>query len=58
MTDALTACLQLIHSTARSWKIRDALMHYRDSEAAWDAMCQLDRSLKPGLKPKLPLLER
>ena len=58
MTDALTACLQLVHSTARSGKIRDALMHYRDPETAWDALCRLDRSLQPGLKPKLPLLER
>ncbi|MFN5702281.1 MAG: hypothetical protein ACK46K_00420, partial [Gammaproteobacteria bacterium] len=58
MTDALTACLQLVHSTARSGKIRDALMHYRDPETAWDTLCRLDRSLQPGLKPKLPLLER
>lgn len=58
MTDALMACLQLVHSNARSAKIRDALMHYRDAVAAWDALCRLDRGLRSGLKPKLPLLER
>jgi predicted Rossmann fold nucleotide-binding protein DprA/Smf involved in DNA uptake len=58
MTDAPLACLQLIHSTARSGKIRDALMHYRDPVAAWDALSQLDRSLKPGLKHKQALLDR
>ena len=58
MTDAPLACLQLIHSTARSGKIRDALMHYRNSAMAWEALCQLDRSLKSGLKPKQALLDR
>jgi DNA processing protein len=58
MRDVPLACLQLIHSTARSGKIRDALMHYRDPAMAWDALCQLDRSLKPGLKAKQALLDR
>ena len=33
-------------------------MHYRDPATAWEALCQLDRSLKPGLKPKQALLDR
>jgi DNA processing protein len=58
MTDAPLACLQLIHSTARSGKIREALMHYRNPAMAWEALCQIDRSLKSGLKPKQALLDR
>lgn len=58
MTDNALACLQLIHSTARSGKIREALLHYRDSAAAWEALCRLDRSLLPGLKAKQALLQR
>lgn len=58
MTDTALACLQLIHSSARSGKIREALTHYRDPVSAWQALCRLDRSLISGLQSKQTLLER
>ncbi|MEY3371871.1 MAG: hypothetical protein RLZZ537_339 [Pseudomonadota bacterium] len=33
-------------------------MHYRNPAMAWEALYQIDRSLKSGLKPKQALLDR
>ncbi len=58
MHDHALASFQLLFSTARSGQVRDALSHYRNPSAAWQALCHNQRSLGHSLKDKQRLIER
>ena len=58
MTNDAHACFNLLLSSAKSGRIREALAHYRSPSDAWHALAQSDRSLNHGLKAHSSLIER
>ncbi len=52
------AALKLTHSNVRSGLVREALLHFRNSQEAWQAIRHCERSAESGLKQKSALLER
>ena len=57
MDSPALAALKLAHCGARAASVREALQHFRDPCAAWEAIRQRERGAETALKAKSRLLE-